>query len=142
MFNWAERNQCRHQSIVAHFGEQMARCDTSCDWCTSTDLLDGLARPRRAPRPRIFEHDEADRDSVRIMDDDESALFEELRHLRREIAGERGVPAYVVFSDATLLEMAALKPSNDAEMLGVNGVGPKKLETYGERFLEIIGSHL
>jgi ATP-dependent DNA helicase RecQ len=48
------------------------------------------------------------------------------------------VPAYVVFSDATLREMANALPSNDQELLAVNGVGAKKLETYGDTFLSVI----
>ena len=41
MFNWADRRQCRHQSVVAHFGDKMDRCETSCDICTGIDLLSG-----------------------------------------------------------------------------------------------------
>ncbi len=49
-----------------------------------------------------------------------------------------GVPAYIVFSDATLLAMAASTPQNEAELLNVSGVGPTKLETYGEALLEVL----
>jgi ATP-dependent DNA helicase RecQ len=48
------------------------------------------------------------------------------------------VPAYVVFSDATLLDMAKRHPTSDAEMLGVSGVGPRKLAQYGEAFLKVL----
>jgi ATP-dependent DNA helicase RecQ len=65
-------------------------------------------------------------------------LFEKLRELRREIADRQGVPAYVVFSDRTLREMAEARPENEEELLGVSGVGPAKLERYGDRFLRAI----
>jgi ATP-dependent DNA helicase RecQ len=65
-------------------------------------------------------------------------LFEILRALRRTLADENNVPAYVVFSDRTLLEMADVKPRNTIEMLGVSGVGEHKMKQYGKRFLEEI----
>jgi ATP-dependent DNA helicase RecQ len=131
MFNWADRRSCRHQSIVAHFGEAMDRCGTSCDVCTGIDLLDGVPRPGRV-RPTARGVDQVDGDLRR------SPLFEQLRALRRELAEARGVPAYVIFNDATLLAMAAARPRTEADLLAVSGVGPKKLETYGEAFLAVL----
>lgn len=65
-------------------------------------------------------------------------LFEVLRQLRRELAQEKGVPPYIVFSDATLEEMAAVKPMNDSEMRQINGVGERKLHLYGSVFIDAI----
>ncbi|MHB1345120.1 MAG: DNA helicase RecQ [Thermoleophilia bacterium] len=65
-------------------------------------------------------------------------LFEELRALRRRLADEQGVPAYVIFSDATLEEMAILRPATPDQLLAVNGVGEVKLERYGAAFLEAL----
>jgi ATP-dependent DNA helicase RecQ len=67
-----------------------------------------------------------------------SPLFEDLKALRRRLADAKGVPAYIVFSDATLLAMAAARPLNESELRNVSGVGPKKLETYGRAFLEVL----
>jgi superfamily II DNA helicase RecQ len=69
-------------------------------------------------------------------------LFEELRVLRKQIADDRRVPAYVVFSDATLREMAQTRPSSPSEFLALSGVGAKKLESYGEIFLSAISESL
>jgi ATP-dependent DNA helicase RecQ len=69
---------------------------------------------------------------------EDSALFDELKQLRARLASERRVPAYVVFSDATLIEMAHRRPKSEAELLAISGVGTKKLETYGEVFLSVI----
>ena len=68
----------------------------------------------------------------------DTALFEQLRALRRRLADEEGVPAFVVFGDATMKGLAAAKPTNPQEMLAVSGVGPAKLERYGEVFLAVI----
>ncbi len=68
----------------------------------------------------------------------DEGLFELLRTLRKALADENNVPAYVVFSDKTLLEMAAVRPRDAIEMRGINGVGEHKLSLYGEKFLEEI----
>ncbi len=65
-------------------------------------------------------------------------LFEVLRQLRRTIAVQKGVPPYIVFSDATLEEMAAERPTNERELRNVSGVGEQKLARYGKAFLNAI----
>jgi ATP-dependent DNA helicase RecQ len=69
---------------------------------------------------------------------DEHALFEALRGLRRGIAEERGVPPYLIFSDASLRDMARLRPATLEQFREVKGVGDWKLDTFGERFLDVI----
>lgn len=66
--------------------------------------------------------------------------FEALRAWRAEQAREQGVPAYVIFHDATLREIATVWPSSVAELGGISGVGEKKLTTYGEGVLEVLAS--
>ncbi|WBO86419.1 DNA helicase RecQ [Hymenobacter yonginensis] len=68
----------------------------------------------------------------------EAQLFEALRGLRKRIADEQGVPPYVIFTDATLQEMAQERPINRVAMLGISGVGMKKFDTYGEAFIREI----
>ncbi|MBZ5499201.1 MAG: DNA helicase RecQ [Acidobacteriia bacterium] len=65
-------------------------------------------------------------------------LFDELRLLRRKLAQERAMPAYIVFGDAALRDMARKRPSTSAAFLRVSGVGEKKLEQYGEAMLSAI----
>ncbi len=65
----------------------------------------------------------------------DTELFESLRTLRHEMAQERGVPAYIVFGDRTLKEMAAKYPKNREEMLQISGMGDVKFERYGAVFL-------
>jgi ATP-dependent DNA helicase RecQ len=68
----------------------------------------------------------------------DQALFDRLRARRRQIAQDRGVPPYIIFSDVTLKQMAARLPRTDDELLSLTGVGPKKLADFGKAFLEEI----
>lgn len=70
------------------------------------------------------------------------SLFAKLRKLRKSIADKGNVPPYVVFNDATLLEMAEQQPTRESELLAINGVGQRKLEKFGQSFLAIIRRHL
>jgi ATP-dependent DNA helicase RecQ len=69
-------------------------------------------------------------------------LFEALRQLRRNLAQQKGVPPYIIFSDATLEEMAANRPATDGEMKEISGVGERKLVLYGDVFLNEIRSFI
>jgi len=71
----------------------------------------------------------------------DEALFERLRALRRQLADERGVPAYIIFSDVSLREMARNYPTNSTEFRRIPGVGEQKLKDFGEAFLSEIRSH-
>ena len=64
-----------------------------------------------------------------------STLFDVLKKLRFKIATEEGIPAYLVFSDATLKEMDRARPMSDADFLDISGVGQRKLEVYGDEFM-------
>ena len=65
-------------------------------------------------------------------------LFDQLRTLRAELARQAGVPAYLIFHDATLLNIASAKPSTEAELLAISGVGEQKAKKYGQAVLAVI----
>jgi ATP-dependent DNA helicase RecQ len=67
-----------------------------------------------------------------------NTLFEALRKLRKQIAESENLPAYIIFNDATLKEMASEKPLTEEEMLTISGVGQHKFEKYGQSFLTVI----
>jgi ATP-dependent DNA helicase RecQ len=71
----------------------------------------------------------------------DEALWQALRECRRQLAAEHNVPPYVIFHDATLKQMAALRPPDSSALLAIGGVGQAKLARYGERFLAVIGAH-
>jgi len=137
MFAFAEGEGCRHQRLVAHFGERIAGCGSSCDHCGGWDLLEEirlasrLEAERAAPRgkKRSFVPGEG-------IGEEAGILFARLRALRKRLADEKGLPAYLIFSDAVLLQMAAHRPRSGDELLQINGIGPKKLAQYGDLFLE------
>lgn len=66
------------------------------------------------------------------------SLFEKLKKLRYEISKEENVPAYVIFSDATLRQMENIRPMSDEELISIDGVGKAKLEKYGDAFIKLI----
>ncbi|EKF73967.1 ATP-dependent DNA helicase RecQ [Alcanivorax hongdengensis A-11-3] len=68
-------------------------------------------------------------------------LWEALRACRKRLAEEEGVPPYVVFHDATLMDMLAVRPRNRRELAAVSGVGDRKLERYGDDFLAVLNDN-
>ncbi|MCR6663111.1 MAG: DNA helicase RecQ [Luteimonas sp.] len=75
------------------------------------------------------------------LDPADVSLFEALRALRARLAQEQNVPAYVIFHDSTLREIAARRPSSTADLAGIGGIGAGKLARYGESVLEAIHLH-
>ena len=72
----------------------------------------------------------------------DEALFERLRDLRKKLADERDVPAYIIFSDVALRQMARNYPKSESDFARISGVGEKKLREFGEVFLNEIALHL
>jgi ATP-dependent DNA helicase RecQ len=72
----------------------------------------------------------------------DEVLFERLRQLRKQLADERNVPSYIVFSDVTLRQMAREYPCNELEFARLSGVGERKLRDFGSAFLQEIAVHL
>jgi ATP-dependent DNA helicase RecQ len=90
-------------------------------------------------KPRIREQAKKKRPLAELVQGPyDEVLFEELRELRKRLAFEAGVPPYIVFGDATLLQMAREKPADEAALLNITGVGQHKLEKYGNEFLDSI----
>jgi len=75
------------------------------------------------------------------LDASHNPLWEGLREVRREIADEQGVPAYVIFHDATLVAMIESMPATLADMSEISGVGETKLAKYGQQFLDVVNAH-
>ncbi|HSG64452.1 MAG TPA: DNA helicase RecQ [Gammaproteobacteria bacterium] len=75
------------------------------------------------------------------ISDADRDLWDALRACRRRIAAEHGLPPYMIFHDATLLQMVEEKPHSEADLLSLSGVGRTKLEKYGGEFLETVRLH-
>jgi ATP-dependent DNA helicase RecQ len=95
---------------------------------TLTTPMVAPAAPEKAPRAGEIACDEE--------------LFERLRQLRKKLADERNVPAYIVFSDVALRQMARYYPVSDEQFTRISGVGEKKLQEFGAAFLGEISAHL
>jgi ATP-dependent DNA helicase RecQ len=132
----------RHQALLAHFGEEIDACGESCDICTGIGVKELVARsPSVTERVVAPTPGRTTRGRSRVSGAERSPsdpTFQRLRTLRKRLADERGVPAYIVFSDQALWEMIDRRPTTRAEMLDVSGVGPAKLDQYGEAFLEAL----
>ncbi|WP_280871809.1 DNA helicase RecQ [Streptomyces sp. MJP52] len=95
--------------------------------------------PRKAPSARGERRAKAAA-AVAELPEELQPVFEALRAWRGERAREQGVPAYVIFHDATLREIAAARPSSVEELRGISGIGEKKLATHGESVVELLAS--
>jgi ATP-dependent DNA helicase RecQ len=94
------------------------------------DALTRRAKARKAAKTR----------PVAGLGPEDEELFEALRARRGELARARGVPAYVIFPDVTLIDIAQRKPQSLDEFAECHGVGAKKLESFGKAFLEIVAA--
>ena len=94
---------------------------------------------RRELKPQTSVKSSSASPASQLVRGEEREQWEALRALRRKLAEEHGVPPYVIFPDSTLLEMLRSQPTSMGEMARVSGVGARKLERYGEAFLEVLG---
>jgi len=132
MYNFANAAGCRHQRLVRYFGDRMSECGEHCDECQPRELF-------KVRAPASSKTSQAStRKGPRTVEPGSNELFVALKALRRQIADDQGVPAFVVFSDATLLEMVVHRPTTESEFLDVPGVGALKLRRYGADFLRIL----
>jgi ATP-dependent DNA helicase RecQ len=131
MYSLARHAGCRHRALVAYLGERIDACVGSCDFCSARDVLSEAPHVAKT-RSRKREPEAA------IESPQDQSLFERLRALRKALADARKIPAYMVASDATLLEMAEQRPQTTAALLAITGIGPKKVAEYGEAFLRVL----
>ena len=75
-----------------------------------------------------------------VLDEAAQALFDRLKAWRFEVARSHGLPAYVIFHDATLAQMARECPQTLSELSGISGVGAKKLQAYGDEILRVLAA--
>ncbi len=150
MQQYAYTKGCRRGLVLRYFGDPAARPKCSgCDNCLGTKVVveSGSAPTARGRTDRSQKRRGAERgrdasstDEAPTLSGADEALLARLRDLRRTISREESVPAYVVFADRTLAEIAVRRPADAGAMGKIRGVGPVKLERYGERFLDVVRS--
>jgi ATP-dependent DNA helicase RecQ len=123
----------------------MEPCGIACDECIGVTMAERVAGSIEATRGWSQARQVSEPTTARRArgtppsgDSADEALFERLRELRKTLADRQRVPAYVVFSDRTLREMAERRPRTLGALLQVSGVGPAKLDRYGDAFLEVL----
>ncbi len=111
---------------------------------TSAAVLQGAQTvPLRTEMARIPRgSSSAKRSALADLAPRELELFEELRAWRASEAQEQGVPAYIIFGDATLREVAQSRPLDESRLAGITGIGQKKLERYGEELVDVVRTFL
>ena len=147
MQQYAYATGCRRGFVLRYFGDPAAGKDCGgCDNCLGTHDASGRAkksigvpkpgekRKARGAGPRVSAAEPAEL----VASAGDAALLERLRALRTGIAREQKVPPYVVFADKTLMEMAVRRPKSPYALGEIHGVGPMKIEKYGERFLALL----
>jgi ATP-dependent DNA helicase RecQ len=103
------------------------------------ELRTEVERPERAAR-RTSSRSSARGAGGGDLNPEQEALFDALRAWRAAQSREQGVPAYIVFGDATLRAVAAAKPATTADLDGISGIGAKKLESYGQALLDVVAA--
>jgi ATP-dependent DNA helicase RecQ len=144
MQQYAYSKGCRRGFVLRYFGDPAAGKDCGgCDNCLGTHDASRRERSVGVPKPgekkpRGAARGAAPAESELVASAADAALLERLRTLRTGIARDERVPPYIVFSDRTLLEMAVRRPKSPYALGEIRGVGPMKIEKYGERFLALL----
>ncbi|MGD9632366.1 MAG: DNA helicase RecQ [Pirellulales bacterium] len=130
-------DQLVHQSFLEKHGEYNVLRLTPAGW----QLLRGEVTPQLL-KPAKEKSRRLAKAAVESWEGVDRELFDRLRTYRRDKSHERGVPPYVVFSDATLRDLARRQPTSGDELLAVHGIGAKKCAEYGDDILREIAGHL
>jgi ATP-dependent DNA helicase RecQ len=149
MIGYAMSDSCLRARVLRYFGQDASTLGAGvvpagcggCSVClgTSADRYLRAARPRRAfGAAGSSSYRTCELPSEAEVTDEDERLFQRLRALRKQLAGEFRIPPYMVFSDATLRAMVRRRPTSEEELLQVSGVGRAKLQRYGDAFLEEI----
>jgi ATP-dependent DNA helicase RecQ len=136
MLAYASTLRCRRAGILAYFGAPREVNGCACDVCKGTNRPLRL-QPKEPPTPpprrtRLSVPTSLPLDSVA------EARFHRLKALRAEIAKRHGWPAFVIFHDSVLREIAQLAPVDTASLASIRGMGPKKIEQFGPAILQAL----
>lgn len=130
VMSYCEDKSCKRKHILKYFGENFK--DLNCSACDSClNLLKPESEEEKQLISTAYEEKKYNKE-----------LFEKLRILRKNIANQRNVAPFIIFGDVALREMCIYLPTTDEEFINIKGVGYKKLEDFGESFMNVIKEHL
>jgi ATP-dependent DNA helicase RecQ len=138
MQKYAYTDSCRRAFVLRYFGDPAARprCD-NCDRCLG--IVHAATAPAATPARKRHRAAGAAAGSVDApLTRDELDRVDQLRALRSRLARDEEVPAYVIFPDRALREIARARPASLADLARVHGVGPARLDRYGREVLEVL----
>ena len=131
VMEFCENNFCRRKQILRYFEENYLK-----DNCNACDICLGLSKSNNKPQKQIIK-----KELVKNSEFDRE-LFEKLRILRKNMAIQRNVAPFIIFGDVSLREMCVYLPTTENDFIHIKGVGNKKLEDFGESFMNVIKEHL
>ncbi len=134
MVEFATTPECRVNVVLRYFGEEPSDACGRCDNCTESRWQSHAGRSRK----RSGERKSGSLPQRIHMGDPDFPLFDALRDWRADRAREDGVPAFVIFHDRTLVELARRRPSSMSELLSVPGVGATKRDRYGQDLIQVV----
>jgi ATP-dependent DNA helicase RecQ len=140
MTQFAEGGECRHAGILTYFrdSERINECG-HCDVCSPASDLK-VERPEiREPKQRKMRLRKSKGRTTEVLSSEAEARRLVLKDWRRQFAKERDIPAFMVFSDKTLMDLASKNPSNREELARVYGFGPSRIEALAEFILKELG---
>jgi ATP-dependent DNA helicase RecQ len=137
LVNYSEGSECRHAEILTYYKDSQ-RIDR-CGHCDNCDPKSERRIQKPAKPPVVTKTKKAKSKSDVVMDEMQEQRFESLRRWRKQKAQELDVPAFVVFSDQTLRELAIKNPGSMEELEDIHGIGESKLEKFGWDVLAELG---
>ncbi len=133
---FAESDECRHKQICVHFGET-----PKWEGCGACDVCAGLPvwvnpNSSRSPSPKPSSSSPRPQPTAPPVAD--QALLELLKEWRRDLAKTNGVPAFMILTDATLIDLCAKRPISVPGLRGVVGIGERKADEFGDQILAVL----
>jgi ATP-dependent DNA helicase RecQ len=136
LINYSEGSECRHGEILTYYkdSQRIGRCGhcDNCDPQSTRRILEPVKIEKVVLRTKSQKSKASTKNSVaHVLDSEQESRFQALRAWRKEKATELDLPAFVVFSDRTLRDLAVQNPQTLEELRSIHGIGESKLEKFG-----------
>lgn len=149
LINYSETSECRHGQILTYYqdAQRIGNCG-HCDNCDpqstrkvllpKVSILDRISETTRGKNPKAVAKKKSSATNSVVLDAKQETVFQVLKAWRKQKAVELDIPAFIVFSDRTLRELALHHPSSFSELESIHGIGADKLERYGADLMLVL----